>query len=257
MNDIRDMTINQPGDTAKESTDKGRAADAIVHALEEQILSGSLPDNTPLPSERDLMQQYSASRTVVREAITALSNRGLVENKPRFRPVVRKPGYDTAIDIVSGIVRHLLGQSAGVKNMYDSRVFVERMLVRDAASRASQTDVDKLEAALANNEAAIDNSDKFYLTDTLFHGVLYKIPGNPIFPALHEAYNSWLSPHWAEMRHLPDRNRFNYKNHEVIFNAIVNRDPDAAEIALVRHLAAAWEHVSVTFSEREILPENQ
>ena len=73
-------------DEAHEDT-RLRAADAVVAQLEARILSGKLADKQPLPSERELMEEFDISRTVVREAIATLSNRGLVESRPRFRPV--------------------------------------------------------------------------------------------------------------------------------------------------------------------------
>lgn len=230
----------------------GRAADFIIDQLERRIVSGDLPDRAPLPAERDLMAEFGASRTVVREAITALSNRGLIESRPRFRPIVRKPGYDTAFNAVGGIVRHLLGEHGGVKNLYESRVFIERALVREAAQSAQKEDIQNLKAALAANKAAIDDSERFYATDTAFHGVLYRIPRNPIFPAIHDAYTSWLAPHWAKMLRSPDRNRVNYLSHELICNAIIERDPEIAEEALQNHLKAAWEYVRVTFDKEEL-----
>ena len=230
----------------------GRAADFIIEQLERKIMSGDLPDRLPLPAERDLMVQFGASRTVVREAITALSSRGLVECRPRFRPIVRKPSYDTAITAVGSIVRHLLSEHGGVKNLYDSRIFVERALVRDAAQSAQKEDIQNLRSALAANKAAIDDSEEFYATDVAFHGVLYRIPRNPIFPAVHDAYTSWLEPHWAKMPRSPDRNLVNYSSHERICNAIVERDPDMAEEALLGHLRSAWEYVRVTFETDQI-----
>jgi DNA-binding FadR family transcriptional regulator len=225
----------------------GRAADAVIAKLEEQIVTGVLENNVPLPAERHLMEQFNASRTVIREAIATLSNRGLIESKPRFRPVVKKPDYATALTAVGGIVRHLLSERSGVKNLYDSRVFIERALVRQAALAAQKGDIQHLTEALAENKSAIDNSEAFYATDVAFHGVLYNIPRNPIFPAIHEGYTSWLAPHWEKMLRSPERNLVNYKSHEAILGAIVERDPDAAEEALVNHLKAAWEYVRVTF----------
>ena len=245
--------LTEPGisvgklDGAAKPLENGRAADLIIGQLEEQILSGALPDRSPLPAERDLMSLFGASRTVVREAITALSNRGLIEARPRFRPLVRKPGYDSAIGAVGGIVRHLLGESGGVRNLYDSRVFIERALVREAALNAHRDDIRDLREALRANEEAIPDSNRFYATDVAFHGVLYRIPRNPIFPAIHDAYTSWLAPHWERMLRSPERNSVNYASHRAIFDAIVDRDADGAEAALLSHLRAAWEYVRVTF----------
>ncbi|MEM5502963.1 FCD domain-containing protein [Ahrensia kielensis] len=224
-----------------------RAADAIVAELESQIASGRLRNKSPLPAERELMEQFGTSRTVVREAISTLSNRGLVESKPRFRPIVSKPDYATVLSATGNVVRHLLNEPGGVKNLYQSRVFMECGLVRQAAISATKTDISDLKAALEANKNAINDSEEFYRTDNAFHGVLYQIPKNPIFPAVHEGYTSWLAPQWAQMKRLPERNLANYQAHKAILDAILERDADAAEEALNVHLKAAWEYVRVTF----------
>lgn len=230
-----------------------RASAKIIRYLEQQILSGKLADRSPLPAERDLMDQFGASRAVVREAIAALSHSGLVEHRPRFRPLVRKPGVEAAFAAVGSIVEHLLGNERGVRNLYESRLFIEQALSRQAALHARKEDIDDLRSALADNEAAIDNSDEFYRTDIAFHGVLYCIPRNPIFPAVHQAYTSWLAPHWSRMPRSPERNVMNYRSHLEIFDRIVERDGEGAELALTRHLDTAWEYVRVTFDTADNL----
>ncbi|WP_424985230.1 FCD domain-containing protein [Microbulbifer sp. S227A] len=230
-----------------ETEDRPRAADTIVAAIAARIASGELPDRHPLPAERDLMEEFGASRTVIREAISALSNRGLVESKPRHRPIVRKPDYETVLHATGDVVRHLLGDSGGVRNLYRSRIFIERALVREAATAAGKPEIDQLREALRLNELAIPDSNEFYRTDIQFHGVLFQIPRNPIFPAVHQGYTSWLAPHWEKMLRSPDRNEVNYRAHKSIFDAIIDRDPQAADEALTNHLNAAWEYVRVTF----------
>lgn len=229
---------------------QSRAADSVISDLEQRILSGELVNGAPLPAERDLMETFGASRTVIREAILALSNRGLIENKPRFRPIVRKPDYETVLNATGKIVQNLLTETGDVKNLYDSRVFIERGLAREAAVSATKDDIADLKAALAANEAAISDSVAFYDTDVAFHGVLYRVPKNPIFPAIHIGYTAWLAPHWGKMLRSPERNELNFRAHEAILSAIMERDPDAAEDALKSHLDAAWEHVRTTFSSR-------
>jgi len=225
----------------------GRAADNVVAILEAKIVSGELENEAPLPAERELMEQFGTSRTVIREAISKLSSRGLVETRPRFRPIVRKPDYATVLHACGNVVQHLLTEKSGIKNLYDSRVFVERALVRDAASSARKQDIVDLKSALEANRKAIPNSLEFYRTDVAFHGVLYRIPRNPIFPAIHEGYTSWLAPQWDRMLRSPERNEVNYIAHKAILDAILERDPGAAEEALTNHLKAAWEFVRVTF----------
>ncbi len=241
----------KPADSVGNPERSVRTADIVSSRIEEQILSGALEHDSPLPAERDLMKRFSASRTVIREAISRLTSRGFLESKPRFRPIVKMPDYSSALTTIGDVIGPLLAQTGGVRNVYESRVFLERALVRDAALSAHRTDIQALRTALAANGDAIEDSDRFYATDVAFHGVLYRIPSNPIFPAVHQAFANWLSPYWDKMLRSPERNLVNYKSHERIFLAIQERDPDAAEEALINHLRAAWEYVSVTFHDDE------
>lgn len=233
------------------STTRARAADAVVLGIEARIVAGDLAPGSPLPPERDLIDAYGVSRTVVREAVARLASRGLVENRPRYRPVVRRPGVEAALAAVDGIVGHLLRETGGVRSLYEMRILLEGALVRQAATGARKEEIAALEAALAANEAAIPNSEAFYATDTAFHGVLYEVPRNPVLPAIHRAFTAWLSPQWNLMPRSPERNRMNWLRHREIAQAIRARDPDAAEAALNAHLNAAWEYVRGTFAETD------
>jgi DNA-binding FadR family transcriptional regulator len=237
------MTITE----AQTGGRSARAADAVVRELETRILSGDLPDGLRLPPERDLIETFGVSRTVVREAVAVLASRGLLESRPRHRPVVRKPGYDAALAAADAVVSHLLRLPNGVRDLYETRIFVEAALVRHAALHARRKDIEALARALADNEAAVADSERFYATDMSFHAVLYDIPGNPILPAVHRAFTEWLAPHWLKMPRSPERNRVNLARHRDICDAIRERDPDAAEAALRAHLQAAWEYVRGTF----------
>ncbi|MGH1466078.1 MAG: FCD domain-containing protein [Cognatishimia sp.] len=230
-------------------SDNGRAADIVVRQLALKIQSGELPDGQTLPAERDLMEEFSISRTVVREAVVALSNKGLIETRPRHRPVVRKPGYDAAFVAIESVVSHLLHEPGGVRNLFDTRILIEAMLVREAAKHAEKSDLVALKSALQANEDAIEDSDAFYQTDIGFHQVLYSIPRNPVLPAVNKAYTAWLAPQWSEMPRLPERNRANYRAHLAIYEAILMRDPDAAETELRKHLQSAWSQVRETFGD--------
>ncbi len=226
---------------------RSRAADRLITVFEDQIRRGDLAEGAMLPPEREIVQTYGVSRTVVREAVLALSNKGLIAARPRHRPVVVKPGYDTALNVLQSVVGQLLGQPGGVRNLFDLRIMMEAALVREAALNATKDDIKRLSTALAANAAAITDSEAFYRTDTAFHAVLFEIPKNPVLPSIHRAYTSWLAPQWSQMPRMASRNEKNAAAHQRIYDAILHRDPDLAESELRRHLAAAWEQVSATF----------
>ncbi len=233
----------------KDDGQRHRAADDVFQHVVELIDSGVLAEGAPLPSEREISETCAVSRTVVREAVLALSNKGLIDARPGYRPIVRKANYDTAFETVDSVVSRLLMQPGGIRNLFDTRIMIEASLVRQAAAEAGKNDIAALQNALNANEAAIDDSERFYQTDIAFHAALFEVPQNPLMPAIHKAYTSWLAPQWSQMPRLPDRNRSNFIAHKEIFDAILMRDPDRAEHALRNHLAAAWTQVEQSFGE--------
>jgi GntR family transcriptional regulator, sialic acid-inducible nan operon repressor len=226
----------------------GRAADALADRVGAMIAAGEIAQGHRLPPERDLMQHFQVSRTVVREAIAKLASRGLIEARPGYRPVVRKPDYDAAMTSLSHMVGHLVQDPDGVRDLFESRIFIEAALARQAAKSARREDIEDLRSALERNRRAIGDSDAFYATDVAFHAVLYRLPRNSVYPGIHRAYVEWLMSLWAAMHRSADVDRVNHAGHVAIFEAILDRDPDAAEAAVRRHLEVAWELVRSTFA---------
>lgn len=225
------------------------AVDRVVAVFQEKIVSGELANGSSFPAERSIVDSMGVSRPVAREAIKILAGRGLLEIMPRHRPIVRSPDAESIIGALSGLVGHLIGRSGGTRQIFEIRIFVEAGLARQAATSATRDDITRLRTALEANGQATADSAKFYATDQEFHSALYSISGNPIFPAIHQAFNDWLAPKWDMMPRLPDRNLKNYKAHKAIVEAILDRDPDKAEAALRTHLDDAWQQVSNVFAD--------
>ena len=243
------MSDIQPASSESQVVPRESAVERVVAAIEAQIISGELRDGESLPAERSIVEAMGVSRPVAREAIKILGSKGLLDIQPRHRPIVRKPDAHTVMDVLGGLVGHLTGQAGGVRQIFAVRIFVEAGLVRQAATSADKADIARLRQALEANHASIDDSLAFYETDTAFHGVLYSIPGNPIFPAIHNAFRDWLDLRWRQMPRLPERNQQNYEAHARILEAILDRDPDRAEAALRDHLESAWKQVRDTFDD--------
>lgn len=226
---------------------RSRAADDIVDHFIGEIRSGRLYAGAFLPAERALMARFGVSRTVAREAVSSLAAQGLVTLRPGFRPVVARRDPASTLESMGRIVEHLVSDAAGAHTLYDSRVFFESALARYAATHANAGDIADLRKALADNAAAIGQAERFYETDVAFHAVLYRIPGNPIFPALHRAYVDWLQRPWSAMPISVEIDRTNHDAHAAVLAAIAAHDGDGAEAALRQHLQNAWELVRRAF----------
>ena len=68
---------------------ESRLVGRIVEQLSAKIVGGAFPPGRSLPSERQLSAELGVSRVVVRSALTVLAGKGVIEAKPRCRPVVK------------------------------------------------------------------------------------------------------------------------------------------------------------------------
>ena len=248
---LLELLSMKPKNDFSNAKSEGRVSNSVVSVMEKRIFKGQLKSGSVFPTERELSEEFGVSRTVAREAVKTLGGKGLIDARPRHRPVVLQPNYEMAAGVLGNLVNYLIARSEGVEYLFETRIFVEAGLARMAATDARKEDIANLREALNRNSACIDDSERFYETDMAFHAALYTVPRNPIFPALHRSFCDWLADHWKRMPRLPDRNRRNYAAHEAILRAILDRNPDEAEAALRRHLDDAWTQVRQTFGIRK------
>src|SRR3954465_4684727 len=142
---------HQPGKSEEEialSRPK-RLGIRVSEAIAELIDNGEFSIGSRLPPERELMKRFNVSRTAVRESIAALATRGLVRLRPAHRPVVQRPDYTAALAVIGELVPRLIGEETGARTLFETRIFMEAALARNAAIRATAEDLDRLELALA------------------------------------------------------------------------------------------------------------
>lgn len=213
-----------------------RLHEEVAARLEASITAGALGPGDSLPSERELMARYGVGRPAVREALLSLQQRGLIERRNGERARVASP---SAADIVAQMtlpVRRMLAQADNVRHFQEARLLFETAIVREAALRATQAQIDELQAALAANREQIGDPVAFARTDVAFHLCIAKIPNNPIFTALHDALVGWLTEQRRVTLTSPGAFEAAYAAHARICQAVAAHDPDEAASAMARHL---------------------
>ena len=214
----------------------------VVARLEELIHSEELRPGEPLPSERDLMLQFGVGRPAIREALFALSRMGLVEVANGERPRVTNPTPKTLLGELSGAARLMLSKPEGVHYFQEARSLFESALAEEAARVATRADVLALESALQANRQAIGDRVRFQRTDVAFHLAIASIPRNPIYLALHEAIVEWLNEQRSVSLRRVGIDELAYASHRKLFEAIKNKNADAARQAMRSHLEEISAH---------------
>ena len=127
----------------------------VAARLADAIVLGLLADSEQLPSEADLSAQLAVSTVTVREALTMLRERGLVETR-RGRgggSFVRAPADPTAAELRERLSRVALIE---LRDLFDHYAAVGGTAGRLAAERASAEDIARLERAADMLAAATD-----------------------------------------------------------------------------------------------------
>lgn len=221
----------------------------IAEHIELSIFSGRMSVGDKIPSERELMIQFSVGRSTVREALFSLQRKGLLAARPGAAARVSRPDADTLIDDLSGSARHMLSQPDGVRQLQNARMLFEIGLARSAAKQATREDLKILREALDANGLAADQPT-FVRTDLTFHYTLAMITHNPIFTSIHHALMGWLADQRAMSARAGATRVEVFAQHQAIYDAIEARDTAAAEDAMETHLATVaryyWQAMSTT-----------
>ena len=206
----------------------------IVAALEDEIVSARWPAGSKLPSERNLAEMLGVSRPMIREALRALNERGLINIYAGRGSFVR-----THRPTDNGASAELLVRRGEVtaRHLIDARIMLESRAAELAA-------LNRTDAQLAEMRKLLDAFDGVSVSesavlDLAFHESIAIASHNPVLQVMFGSIKTLT--HGIILRSLTDRHVTGAAMplHDVIFNAIADRDAVAASRAMSEHLAAA------------------
>ncbi len=211
----------------------GRLYEQIVEQIEHRILTGELKVGDQLPAERELAEQFGVSRTAVREAVKALSEKGLVKIQP---------GRGTFItDRTSRAMRHSLGlmvkigHPEGSANLVEVREILEPEIAARAAARATPENIAAMCEAVATMDTSLEDADTFIEADLDFHLALAEATQNALVPTLLDSIIDLLRQDRTRAFHSGGAARGQF-HHNRILQAVTTHDPEAARQAMRDHL---------------------
>ena len=197
----------------------GSARDQVYAALREEIVSAALEPGRRL-SENELAEALGVSRTPVREALVRLRDERLVAIVPQLGTFVTLISTDAIAD--AAFVREALECSA----------------IRLATERASERELEELQANLAAQERAEQSGDTeaFDRLDEALHRTLCELSGREIAWSLSRRANGHLDR--VRRLSLPEPGYLGemVAEHRAVVAAVANGDQDGAEAALRHHL---------------------
>lgn len=210
----------------------------LVESLERRIALGDLAVGARLPTEAQLAETFSVSRTVVREAVAQLRARGLVRSRQGVGVFVAQaaPAPSTGEALLRGDARSL----PEILDLLEFRAAVETEAAGAAALRHSPRQGGEIQAAheamaraVAAGEAAVD-------ADFALHLAICAATNNPVYAEVLQYLGSKTIPRSRLTAETPERVAAYLgkvvQEHAAIVAAIESRDAEAARAAMRRHL---------------------
>jgi DNA-binding GntR family transcriptional regulator len=196
----------------------------VAERLREQIFSHELAPGSWL-DEQTLATAFGISRTPMREAIKVLASEGLVTTK------MNKGAYVTEVD------RRDLEQIFTVLSLLEGQAAKETAI---KASEDQLTQLDNLHHRL-EKAAADRDTGQFFEINVKFHELIQEIAGNQWMNGVIEDLRKVLKLQRRDSLTRSGRLLSSLVEHREILQAILKRDPEAAELAMRKHLARGLE----------------
>ena len=131
--------------------------ESLRERLQEDILSGRYPAGTTLPPERELAARYRVTRTSLKHALIELRSMGLIAIRHGIGSIVEDLAARAGADALQVLARRESGWDLSLlEDLLEARALVGGLFGRLAATRRTEQDLERLDAALADVAAAAD-----------------------------------------------------------------------------------------------------
>jgi DNA-binding FadR family transcriptional regulator len=219
-----------------------RFASVVVEEVADQIIRGALPEGEVLPTEPALCEHFGFSRTVVREGLKLLEERGLVRvEQGRGTTVQSRESWNLLDPLVLRIALAYDEDLALLDNLIVVRRVLEQEMAQAAAERLTEADLAALETTIDRMEAAYDDYGRFRDADQAFHAIVMRASGNEvgltIVRTIHRHGGAMPTLATASSRKALVRTA---REHRAIFDALAARDGDRAAELIAAHIDSAW-----------------
>jgi DNA-binding FadR family transcriptional regulator len=214
----------------------------VVRDLVKAIVTHTVAPGEILPPERILGQQFAVSRTVIRESMKRVEEKGLVTVSQGRGTVVTHSSQWNVLDpvVLSALVDHdetleVLDELAVVRES------LEATMARAAATRQTPESTAALREVIDRAAVNIDNIHAYNEADAAFHDLVMEQSGIRLAANITRIMfrRARESSRFTGIT-TDDAAQMSLEEHRAICEAIVAGDGDTAATAMREHIAKAW-----------------
>jgi DNA-binding FadR family transcriptional regulator len=224
----------------------------IVEEIGLRILSGSYQVGDTLPNEETLSRELDISRGVLREATKVLTQKGLIQTRPKTgTQVMPRSSWNLFDRDVLTWKLQLEDQTIFLKKVTEVRRIIESEAARFAARRASDDDIERMRRQLTEMQYLFEQRSEFnyqeYLAkDMAFHTAIMEASGNELLAQI--GFTMRQAVYAARQKDIQDTrlHQESMQLHRAVLSAIDKHDDPAAYLASQRMFDQVWRGIPKT-----------
>lgn len=214
----------------------------IARDLAIDIISGRHPSGAALPNEVEASAELGISRTAYREAIRILAAKGLVASRPKSGTTVCSNSEWNILDPdVLGWTFEAGPTEDFVLSLFELRRMVEPAAAALAAERRTSEQLAQLGHAIEEIKQFGFERREGQLADRRFHALMLAATGNPAVIALTRTVSTAVEASTLFKQRKRRLARDATPEHQALFAAIADRDPERARAASLELIDLAME----------------
>jgi GntR family transcriptional repressor for pyruvate dehydrogenase complex len=215
---------------------QARASSDVAEQILEAFYAEGLKPGEWLGTEADLAERFNVSRVTIRDAVSGLAARGLLDVRVGARGGLRiaTSDPDRLIDAFS-IQLRLMGLTRD--ELFEAMLAIEPVTASLAAERASEAQLAQLQNLIDRSRQAVDDAVQFTSLAVAFHQALADMSDNRALRASLAALRSTQLAHLGPPTTRPIAERV-ARIHASILEAVASRSADLARERMRDHLAA-------------------
>jgi GntR family transcriptional repressor for pyruvate dehydrogenase complex len=214
---------------------KKKVFDEVYDQLVSLISNGKLKPGEQLPPERDLARDLKISRQSIREALKKAESKGLIKVRQGEGTFI----LSAASDLIQFPLLTMLTEEVGrIYEFIEIRKLIEVWCARKASESATVKELRKMERALLEMEKLIDSKEILGQPDIDFHIAIAEASHNTLMVHMMTTVKQIFLSMFkiSNFTRRPEKNRILIRQHQEIYEAIKDRNPNLAAQKMEGHL---------------------
>ena len=220
----------------------GGLVPTAVKVLVTRVVTGEFDENTEFPTEAALTTQLGVSRTVIREALRVLENKGLIAIRQGRPTTVNTTEHWNLLDPV--IIDALVNNDPTHGDIAEELIHMRAALEADMTRTVTATGMDNTTRTRFNDawtelDTHLNDTTAYFDLDRRFHDVIMVAAGNRFARHTVRQVFAWTN-RWHTTNASPDDIQLAHTEHTHIRQLVLHGNHNAAAEAMHNHILRSW-----------------